>query len=256
MSKEAAELLLDPTDKQNAPKAISLIQHLSMLKDLPPPPNPTYAHDRKTIVFFSEVLGYFVVPFIDVEMDLSEQVRSLSTYAHLLTALQIKHGSACFTGALYADSQSIIKNLIFVIARLKVINPDLKFYIIHDVPDNEGTDRLELVFSDCRTLDHASNFDVEQLAEKLSLAALINAVFERNPDLDRGHRRLSLKGALGIDRVNPWSWEGNIRVGDVDLDLQWEGGCIAANQVLQRFFDDSAVMDFVKLFSDPECDTL
>ncbi|KAJ6579361.1 hypothetical protein B0H10DRAFT_2198716 [Mycena sp. CBHHK59/15] len=251
MSKEAAELLLDPTDKQNVPKAISLIQHLSMLKDLPPPPNPTDAHYRKTIVFFSEVLGYFVFPFIDVGMDLSEQVRSLSTYAHLLTALQIKHGSACFTGALYADSQSIVKNIIFVIARLKAINPDLKFYIIH-----EGTDRLELVFSDCRTLDHASNFDAEQLAEKLSLAALINAAFERNPDLDRGHRRLSLKGALGIDRVNPRSWEGNTRVGDVDLDLQWEGGCIAANEVLKRFFGDSAVVDFVKLFSDPECDTL
>jgi hypothetical protein len=33
----------------------------------------------------------------------------------------------------------------------------------------EGTDRLEQLFSDCRTQDHARNFDVEQLAGKYCL---------------------------------------------------------------------------------------
>ncbi|KAJ7705158.1 hypothetical protein B0H14DRAFT_2310509, partial [Mycena olivaceomarginata] len=133
--------------------------------------------------------------------------------------LQIKHGSSCLTGPLYSDSQAVVKNIVFTIAEMQLISPDLEFYIIL-----EGTDRLEVVFSDCRTQDHASNFDIEQLAGKLAVGALIHAAFQRNPDLDRGHRRLSLTGALGIDHVNPKSWLGKVRVGDVDLKKEWEAG--------------------------------
>ncbi|KAJ7683108.1 hypothetical protein B0H17DRAFT_898767, partial [Mycena rosella] len=222
---------LDPSDKQNVPKAVSLIQKLVKLKDLPMPTNPTTAKTRKAIVFFSKVLSYFVFPFITVEMSLSEQVQSLSTYAFLAAALQLKHGSFCFTGPLYADSQATIKNIIFMIAKLQVLNPNLKFYIIL-----EGTDRIEVVFCDCRTQDHARNFDIEQLAGKLGVGALINLAFQRNPDLDRGHRRLSINGALGVDHVNPKSWKGNTRVGDVDLPKSWNAGIVAANDLLEEYF--------------------
>ncbi|KAJ6609768.1 hypothetical protein B0H10DRAFT_2295284 [Mycena sp. CBHHK59/15] len=251
MTEDKARQLLDPADKQNIPKAVGLIQQLGKLKDLPIPRNPTLAHERNTIIFFSEVLGYFVFPFITVDMDLSEQVRSLATYTHLSAALQLKHGSACFTGPLYADSQATIKNIIFIIARMQLVNPNLCFWILH-----EGTDRLELIFSDCRTLDHARNFDIDQLASKLSLSALISAAFQRNPDLDRGHRRLSLKGALRIDHVNPKSWTGNVRVGDVNLAREWEAGQIAANHILKKYFGSEAQVDFVKIFSQLDRDFL
>ncbi|KAJ7163663.1 hypothetical protein C8R46DRAFT_1163839 [Mycena filopes] len=249
MSKEKASQLLDPADKQNVPKAVSLIQHLKNLQNLPIPRNPTLAHQRNTIVFFSEVLGYFVLPFISMNMDLSEQVRSLSTYAHLLAGLQTKHGAACFTGPLYADSQAVVKNIMFIIARMQLINPNLRFWIIH-----EGTDRLELVFSDCRTLDHARNFDIEQLASKLSLSALINAAFQRNPDMDRGHTRLSVDGSIGVDHVNPKSCTANVRVGDVDLPLEWAAGRDIANALFKKYFGASAQLDFVQIFSKPNHD--
>ena len=42
------------------------------------------------------------------------------------------------TGALYADSQATVKNIIFTIAQLQEIDSDLEFYILH-----EGTDQLE-----------------------------------------------------------------------------------------------------------------
>ncbi|KAJ6603661.1 hypothetical protein B0H10DRAFT_2315727 [Mycena sp. CBHHK59/15] len=251
MTEEAARQLLDPADKQNVPKAVGLIQHLNKLQHLPIPKNPTFAHERNTIVFFSEVLGYFVFPFITIEMDLSQQVRSLATYAHLAAALQLKHGSACFTGPLYADSQATIKNIIFIIARMQLINPNLCFWILH-----EGTDRLEQIFSDCRTLDHARNFDIDQLASKLSLSALINAAFQRNPDLDQGHRRLSLKGALGLGHVNPKSWIGNVRVGDVNLAHEWQAGRNAANHILMKYFGSGAQVDFIKIFSQQDRDFL
>src|ERR1700730_10439289 len=139
-------------------------------------------------MFFAEIIGFFVQPFIMVHMSLSEQVESLATFAFSCAYLFILHGNASFSGALYDDVQSVIKNLIFTIARMQQIDPNLHLYIFH-----EGTDRLEGLFADVRTLDHARNFDIDQLSGKLSVATLINAAFECNPDLDRGHCQLSLQ---------------------------------------------------------------
>lgn len=49
-------------------------------------------------------------------MSLSDQVQFLATYSYLVAAMQIKHGSACLTGALYADTQATIKDIVFTIA--------------------------------------------------------------------------------------------------------------------------------------------
>lgn len=250
MSLKKAHQLLDPADKQNVPKAVSLIQHLLLLKDLPPHSNPTHMHCRSTIIFIAETMGYFMHPFITVNMTLSEQVKSLATYAFIAAALQIKHGTACLTGALYADSQATVKNIIITIARMQIMDPTLKLYILL-----EGTDRLERLFGDCRTQDHARNFDVDQMAGKLSIATLINAAMERNPDLDRGHRRLSLQGAMGVDHVNPKSWPGDVCVGNVDLAAEWKQGQLQAEALLQEYFGQDEV-DFVQTFSKPGHDLL
>ncbi|KAJ7828155.1 hypothetical protein B0H14DRAFT_2229448, partial [Mycena olivaceomarginata] len=152
VNEQQAKQLLDPADKQNVPKAVSFVQQLVKLKDLHLPLHPSEIQMRKALSFFSEVLSSFVFPFITIEMNISEQVTSLSNYAFLAVALQIKHGSSCFTGPLYADSQVTIKNIIFTIAKMQIINPNLKFYNIR-----EGKERLEVVFSDCQTQDHARN---------------------------------------------------------------------------------------------------
>src|ERR1700683_2748445 len=144
------------------------------------------------------MLGYFTQPFISVEMTLSEQVKCLATYSFLAAGTQIKHGTACMTGALYADSQATVKNIIFTIVQMQNIDPILDLHILH-----EGTDQLEHVFGDCRNLDHARNFDAQQLPEKLNLATLVNLIMECNPDLDKGHCSLSLQNTMGIDHVNP-----------------------------------------------------
>ncbi|KAF8135316.1 hypothetical protein K438DRAFT_1640163 [Mycena galopus ATCC 62051] len=249
VSLEQAKQLLDPSDKQNVPKAVSLIQRLYSLENLPPPPNPVEFQTRKAITFFARVLSFFAFPFIKVEMSLSQQVESLATYAFLAAALQLRHGTGCMTGPIYSDSQAVVKNIIFVIAEMQLLDPDLRFYIIL-----EGTDRLEVVFSDCRTQDHARNFDIEQLAGKLAVGALIHAAFQRNPELDRGHRRLSLRGALGIDHANPRSWEGDTRVGNVNLPMCWEAGEQAAGKIWQEYF--GTPFDFKKQFATNGCDLL
>ena len=244
MTLEKACNLLDPADKQNVPKAVTLIQLLNKLKDLPFPTDPFQKQRREKLSFFAEVLGYFLFPFIKVNMTLSEQVRSLSAYAHLATALYVWHGTACFTGPLFYDSQSIVKGIVMTVARLQNLkDPDLRYYIFF-----EGTDRLENLFCDCRTQDHARNFDVDQLSSKLSNATLINAVFERNPDWSKGHRRLDLRDAMGVDRINAESWEGDTRVEKVDLVKEWKDGEGDANDVLAKYFGDSARFDFSSHF--------
>lgn len=183
MTLEKACNLLDPANKQNVPKAVTPIHLLNKLKDLPFLTNPFQKQCHEKLSFFTEVLGYFLFPFIKVNMTLSEQVTLLSAYAHLATALYVWHGTACFTGPLYYDSQSIVKGIFMTLAQLHNLeDPDLHYYIFF-----KGTDHLENLFCDCCTQDHTHNFDVDQLSSKLSNATLINAVFERNPDWSKGH---------------------------------------------------------------------
>ncbi|KAI1781589.1 hypothetical protein LXA43DRAFT_1070016 [Ganoderma leucocontextum] len=239
MSDSQARELLNPADKQNVPKAPTLFE------------TPNAAHRRRMVIFVGEVMGYFVRPFITPTWDLSTQIRSLITFAHLLAALWSKHGNAFFTGALYYDSQSIVKNLVITILRLKAIDPTLTFYLIL-----EGTDRLELLFGDVRTQDHSRNFDILQLSEKLAVSTLISTIFERNPDLDRGHRRLSLKDAMGVDHINPKSWTGDVRVGRVDVDAEWARARSDANKFLVDTFGASAYVDFESLFAPRDHDLM
>ena len=150
MTEADANSLLYPTDRQNVPKAVSLIQHLVQVHDLPVPSDQSKRNSQKKINFVSKMLGSFVLPFITVTMTLSTQLESLSIYSHLAAATWIKHGLACLTGALYADSQSIVKNTFITVTRLQVIDKALEFYLLM-----EGTDRLENLFCDCRTQDHS-----------------------------------------------------------------------------------------------------
>ncbi|KAI0066999.1 hypothetical protein BV25DRAFT_1897244 [Artomyces pyxidatus] len=245
MSKVSANELMNPADKQNVPKAVNLVQELNRLDSLGEPANPSELHRREVTVFLAKTLDYFVLPFISIEMSLSEQVQSLSTYAHLAAAMYFSHGLSFLTGALYADSQAIVKNIMFCIARLQLVDQDLEFFIIH-----EGTDRLEGIFSNCRTQDHARNFDTLELAQKLSVGAAISLRLEQYPDLDRGHRRLALKDAKGVDHVNPKSWKGDTRVGQVALAARWIQGRNDANHLLEDHFGSRARVDFNEKFSE------
>ena len=258
MTEKNALLLLNPTDKQNVPKAVNLIADLFKL--------PVYGRDftgmgpgeesrTKAVAFVAKVFSFFLFPFTKVDMSLSEQLHSLSTYSHLITAIYLRQGLAFMSSALFADSQAIVKNIIFTIARLQLeptVPSNFSYHILF-----EGTDRLENIFSHVRTQDHARNFDILQLSHKLSIAAEIDAIFQRNPDLDRGHIRRNLVNARGIDHMNPKSWVGNTCIGEVDIRREYLAGRSTANEMLSEYFrsKDSAI-NFDRLFSEPDVDHL
>jgi hypothetical protein len=251
MPKSKAALLLDPQDKQNVPKAVKLLQSLFDLNKITVDVSPAILHRFRAIAFISKVISYFLFPFISVDMSLAEQIKSLSTYSHLVTALHRKHHTGFMSSALIADSQSIVKNILFTAARLQVLDPTIDYYILQ-----EGTDRLEGVFSQTRTQDHSRNFDIRQLAQKLSIGAEINAIFQRHPDLDRGHIRRNLVNVRGIDHINPKSWIGNVCVGDVDIPAEYLGGRDNANALLADYFGFDGCVDWDQLFQSNEVDHL
>ena len=253
MPHEKVEQLLHPADKQNVPKAVNLLQSLFDLAGKHYTVTPAILERVQRVVFLAKVLSCFLFPFIKVEMSLSEQLRSLSTYTHLLTAIYRKHRTAFVTSALYADSQAIVKNIIITVARMQTLDPTLDYHILF-----EGTDQLEGVFSHVRTQDHARNFDILQLAHKLSIGAEINAIFERCPDLDRGHIRRNLINARGVDHINPKSWIGDVCVGKVNIYNEYMAGRAAANKLLVEQFGhtSNASVDFDILFSNPKIDHL
>ncbi|KLO09091.1 hypothetical protein SCHPADRAFT_879793 [Schizopora paradoxa] len=256
MTRESARELLNPIDKQNVPKAVRLIQTLASLKRIPPDEctTPGLDKERNTLIFLGKFLNSFVSPFTTANFSLSEQVTNLVAYAHVALVLYKRHQTGCMTGALYADSQAAIKSIIFTIARMQEVEAQLcgdpafrsalplKFFLGH-----EGTDRLEVIFGEARTHDHARNFDILQLCQKLASSVLVSSTFERNPDIDPGHKRLKLKDMEGVDHTNPFSWEGDTEVGHVDLLKTWQAGRDLASTML---FDwDGTIFDFDSWFA-------
>ena len=190
-------------------------------------------------------------PFTVVEMTLSQQLWSLSTYSHLITALWKQHKLSFLTGALYADAQAIVKNIYFTTAELQLESPLYEYYILF-----EGTDCIEGVFSNVRTQDHAPNFDILQLAHKLSIATEINAIFERHPDLNCGQIRRNLSNVCGVDHTNPNSWVGNVTVGNVKIEQEYKAGRDDENELLKEYIGSEAQIDFDKMFNRKENPTI
>jgi hypothetical protein len=111
-----ANELMNPHDKQNVPKAVRLFDNLLKIEDLEHSLNPTEVHHNLNIKFMGILFSKFIRPFTYINMSLSDQIVSLGTYAHLVAALYLKYEGKFMNSALYADSQAIVKNIIFQVA--------------------------------------------------------------------------------------------------------------------------------------------
>ncbi|PPQ83800.1 hypothetical protein CVT24_007319, partial [Panaeolus cyanescens] len=260
MTIEKAKLMLNPSDKQNVPVAVNLIQNLVHLKMNPRLTSvdvaPQVQARTKCVIFIATVFSFFITPFLDVEMSLSQQIQSLSTYAHLITGMHHINGLNFMSGALLADSQAIVKCIIITAARLQACDPTSEYFILF-----EGDDRLENLFSIVRTLDHNPNFDILQLAHKISMATEMERIYEYFPRLHPGHQRRQFKANLagkGNDRTNPKSWIGDVIVGNVDIRQEYLAGRDAALRIMKEYLGPSIDLDinFSQIFSVPEVDHL
>ncbi|KAF8165819.1 hypothetical protein B0H34DRAFT_671570 [Crassisporium funariophilum] len=164
MPRNKAHQLLQPADKQNVPKAVNLLQSLFDLEKL--------KLDWEHLLLLWK--------HFHVEMSLAHQIQSISTFAHLITAMFQKHKTSFLTSTLISDLQAIAKSTIFNTTQLQIVDPESRYYILF-----KGTDRLEGVFSHAWTQDHAHNFDTVYsnlrrslvLAPKLTLFSNVTQIW-------------------------------------------------------------------------------
>jgi hypothetical protein len=237
MTEHKSLLLLDPSDKMNVPGAIDLLNTLEKL-ETEDGMSPGEHHRRRCVMFIAHWLGLFVMPFISLTATLGERLRSLSAYAYITAAIYLECGTRAMTGALYADSQAIVKNVFFLVARSQLVDPNISLHLLF-----EGTDRLEELFGEVRTSDHARNFDVLQLSHKLAIGTILHAIFQAHPDIARPHKAIATSNKKGVDHGNPVSVTGNCRVGDFELPLENKGGINLGKRLLQTYFPKIQFVD-------------
>ncbi|KAF7420950.1 hypothetical protein PC9H_011469 [Pleurotus ostreatus] len=236
--------LLNPADKQDVKLAFDLLREIWSLPPPPPGSSPSFYDTRKALCTLGQVFRHVMLPYICVDLSLSEQLTHLSAAAHLLLALVSENEGVTklMPTQLYIDMMIMVKNVYFCVAKAKVDAPDSQFWITL-----LGTDRLETLFGILRTMiGNDANVDAYQLGSRLTGTAEVSTILAKHPEWDRAPRRLKLpvlsKDGFDIhsdvDHVNPASWRGNVRVRQVLLQTCWKLGC----QMMEDNNPDLAVM--------------
>ncbi|KZP34121.1 hypothetical protein FIBSPDRAFT_990558, partial [Athelia psychrophila] len=228
-SVESVALLIDPSDHQDVPKAVRLLEAIISLAELPTTDlNPTDMKANRLLTLLGVMLHSLITPSTNVNLNLQEQMTRLATYAHLSFAMFRLHGTSFSSNQLYADCQAMIKNAFFCVAKQQLLDPERPFYLMQG-----GDDRLEGNFCETRVdSKHQPNVDIVQLTYKEAAAMDRREIFDRHPDWDRGHRRLKFYNDTAVDHVNPRSWKGNVTCGLVNLKHAWTDGRKVAESAL------------------------
>ncbi|KIK32160.1 hypothetical protein CY34DRAFT_111077, partial [Suillus luteus UH-Slu-Lm8-n1] len=116
----AVTKLLHPDDPQDVPRAVELMLVVieftktqnSLISDSFSIDVDTRA-DLASIALLSALLQSILIPFIDVELSLTQQFDHLSRYAHLAFAFFHAHCHSFMSYQLYYDTQTMVKNTFF-----------------------------------------------------------------------------------------------------------------------------------------------
>ncbi|KAH9937097.1 uncharacterized protein B0H18DRAFT_925397 [Fomitopsis serialis] len=231
LSAVAVDRLMNPSDSQDVPRAIDLLRAISSLSALPLDDyTPTELQEHRAITIVGEMLSAFVDAFISPEWSLTQQVVSLSKYAHMIFALYRQHQASFMPHQLYGDTQTTVKNVIFCIAKQQLLDGNQRFYLY-----DTGDDKLEELFGNVRMQGgHNPNFSFKQLVDRLGAAIDIDAVFTAHPELHQGSRRRKVTRTEHADHLNHASWTGDTVVDNVNLRSAWAEGRKAATNSLSK----------------------
>ncbi|KAG0700353.1 hypothetical protein DFH29DRAFT_807752 [Suillus ampliporus] len=166
---EAVVKLLYPDDPQDVPHAMELMQAIvKFCKHQQHAINDSFSTDIDTradlnsIALLSALIESILLPFIDVSMSLSDQMKSLSCYSHLAFAFFHAHRRSFMSYQLYYDIQTTIKNAFFCLAKQQCLDPHVPFFL-----SDVGDDPLELLFGCTRMIGgHNSAFSYAQALDQ------------------------------------------------------------------------------------------
>ena len=222
--------ILKPDDKQDVKLAYDLLHDiwsLPTITNLPPSLSAGFQAKHEALATVGKLFQHILLPYICIDLTLSEQLIHLSAAAHMFLAMlhEDKAGILLMPTQLYINVQIMIKNVYFCVAKTKIDNPNGKCWIIVI-----GTDRLEDKFRIVRIMTgNDTSVDILQLGIRLTGITEVSAIFAQHPEWDRSPRRLKLpalsKDGLdihkGVDHINPASWRGNVEVSKVNLQTCW-----------------------------------
>ncbi len=224
--------LLNLHDKHDVKLAYDLLKEIWSLPEIPAStnPRPGFTATRDALRTMGDLFQHLLMPYICVDLTLSEQLKHLSSAAHMVLALFVEEcaKTKLMPSQLYLDVQIMIKNVFFCVAKAQVDDPEGHFWLVL-----LGTDRLEELFGIVRTMvGNDANVDVLQLGDRVTNATEVSTIFARYPHWDTPPRRLKLPALTRdgpvihdhVDHLKPASWKGDVRVSSVDLQTCWSMG--------------------------------
>ncbi|EIW77723.1 hypothetical protein CONPUDRAFT_61594, partial [Coniophora puteana RWD-64-598 SS2] len=225
---------------QDVPRAIKLLRAIISLADIQPPPNDLQAAaDLDAIRLLSALFKFLLDAFTDTSFSLSQQVSSLSAFAHLAFSLFRQHRRQFSPYPLYYDYQSMVKNFIFCIIKQSLLDPSRSIWI-----GDTGDDKLEGLFAYLRMLgSHDLAMSLVQLESRLGAACDIKSTFDSHPELVAGARRLQFGRIEASDHLRRRHWTGDLTPASCNLPASWHHGrsraaaILSISQVPFRFYD-------------------
>ncbi|KAG1851050.1 hypothetical protein DFJ58DRAFT_729031 [Suillus subalutaceus] len=176
---QAVTKLLHPDDPQDVPHAVELMlaviefsksQHTLISDSFSI--NVDTCADLTSISLLSALLQSILIPFIDIDLSLSQQFEHLSRYAHLAFAFFHAHHHSFMSYQLYYDMQTMVKNAFFCLAKQQCLDPRAPFFL-GDVRD----DPLEILFGCTHMIGgHNSACSYAQALDRLAAAKDIDGL--------------------------------------------------------------------------------
>jgi len=233
VSRVHVDSLLKPEDKQDVKLAYDLLRETWLLPAINDNLRPGFSDTREALRTLGIFFRHILLPYICVDLSLSEQLVHLSTATHILLAMaREEHNrslSSLMPTQLYIDIMIMIKNVFFCVAKVKADTANTgKFYLIL-----LGTDRLEELFGILQTMvGNDSGLDILQLVLRLGGTTEVSTILAQHPEWDRSPRRLKLPALFkdgldihkGVDHIKPATWRGNVSVSSVNLATCWDAG--------------------------------
>jgi hypothetical protein len=169
--------------------------------------------------------------FTDPTASLSDQIYNLSIYAHMSFVLFRTFRLKFMSNQLYGHSQTMIKNIVFTVAKQQELDPEGKVNAYYD-----GTDPVENHFGYTRELGgHNSALNFKQGVERSGWACDIHGVHQRNLGLHAGHRRHNITRKEIKDHLNEHNFTGDYIVSHCDLGASWRNGRVRTMEIFKQF---------------------
>ncbi|KAI5994112.1 hypothetical protein F5J12DRAFT_726460, partial [Pisolithus orientalis] len=257
-----AQKLLYPDDPQDVPCAVELIKAITQLGQINPtqapyaqpgyPPDVNAIMDFEVLSMLGNLLHHLLEPFTNTMLSLTEQVMHLSAFAHLLFALYHAHQCAFMPDQLYYDTQTMVKNAIFCIAKQQQLDASFPFYL----PD-VGDDAIELLFAFLWMCGgHNSAINYKQAIDHLCAVRDVGSIYACNLDLSHGHHRLNFSHSEHVNHINHQMWNGDLTSHNCNLPSAWTHGHAIALGLLTDSTLDPDDYAFDTLFTNSDVDLL